>query len=305
MGIALFAFIAVFLLIASAGLFVFYRAGMTQRLAVAISPDTEQETWLSRLRPNRARASIKAAVQPFDRVLPKSPQEVSVAQQRLIRGGLREDGHLRVFYGTKVLLPMFLCVVVAVGGVTSQMSPFYAYTLALAVGYLLPDFWLGRRIKQRQTNIRLALPDFLDLMRICIEAGLSLDQALARTTDETRTSHPEIADEMGLVTLEQRAGRPRIEAWRNLADRIDLEVIRTLVSAIVQADQFGTSIAKTLRIYSENLRTQRRQQIEEIAAKMAVKLVFPLVFFIFPSIFVVALGPSLLAISDSFNKYFK
>jgi tight adherence protein C len=164
---------------------------------------------------------------------------------------------------------------------------------------------LGRRIKQRQTNIRLALPDFLDLMRICIEAGLSLDQALARTTEETRTSHPEIADEMGLVTLEQRAGRPRIEAWRNLADRIDLEVIRTLVSAIVQADQFGTSIAKTLRIYSENLRTQRRQQIEEIAAKMAVKLVFPLVFFIFPSIFVVALGPSLLAISDSFNKYFK
>jgi tight adherence protein C len=110
---------------------------------------------------------------------------------------------------------------------------------------------------------------------------------------------------MGLVTLEQRAGRPRVEAWKNLADRIDLEVIRTLVSAIVQADQFGTSIAKTLRIYAENLRTQRRQQIEEIAAKMAVKLVFPLVFFIFPSIFVVALGPSLLAISDSFDKYFK
>jgi len=305
MGIALFAFIAVFLLIATAGLLVFYRAGMTQRLAVAISPDTEQASWISRLKPNRARDSIKAAVQPFDRVLPKSPQEVSVAQQRLIRGGLREDAHLRVFYGAKALLPIFLCVVVAVGGVTNQMNPFYAYTLALAAGYLLPDFWLGRRIKQRQTNIRLALPDFLDLMRICIEAGLSMDQALARTTEETRSSHPEIADEMGLVTLEQRAGRPRVEAWRNLADRIDLEVIRTLVSAIVQADQFGTSIAKTLRIYSDNLRTQRRQQVEEIAAKMSVKLVFPLVFFIFPSIFVVALGPSLLAISDSFEKYFK
>lgn len=304
MGIALFAFVAVFLLIASAGLLVFYRAGMTQRLASAIDPSSGQDTWLSRLKPNRAGDSLKAAIQPFDRVLPKSPQEVSVAQRRLMHAGLREDSHLRIFYGTKVLLPIFLCIIVATSGATRQLSPFYAYTLALALGYLLPDFWLGRRIKQRQTNIRLGLPDFLDLMCVCVEAGLSMDQSLSRTSEEMRVSHPEIADEMGLVTLEQRAGRPRVDAWKNMAERVDLEVIRTLVSAIVQADQFGTSIAKTLRIYSEGLRTRRRQQVEEIAAKMSVKLVFPLVFFIFPSIFVVALGPSLLAIVDSFHKYF-
>ncbi len=305
MGLAIFAFISIFLLITSAGLLIFFRAGMTQRLASALAPYSERESWLSRLRPNRAGDSIKAAIQPFDRVLPKSPQEVSVAQKRLMRGGFREDAHLRIFYGSKVLLPIWLCVMVAVSGVTHTFNPFYAYTLALALGYLLPDFWLGRRIKQRQTEIRLGLPDFLDLMCVCVEAGLSMDQALFRTTDEMRKSHPEIADEMGLVTLEQRAGRPRLEAWKNMAERVDLEVVRTLVSAIVQADQFGTSIAKTLRVYSEGLRTRRRQQVEEIAAKMAVKLVFPLVFFIFPSIFIVALGPSLMAISDSFEKYFK
>ena len=304
MGLALIAFIAVFILISSAGILLYFRTGMTQRLASAIEPFSVRETWMGRLKSNRPGDSIRAVIQPFDRVLPKSPQEVSVAQKRLMRAGLRKDSNLSVFYGSKVLLPVCLCLLVATSGTTSSMSPFYAYTLALGAGYLLPDFWLGRRIKARQTNIRLSLPDFLDLMCVCVEAGLSMDQSLARTSDEMRQSHPEISDEMGLITLEQRAGRPRTDAWKNMAERVDLEVIRTLVSAIVQADQFGTSISKTLRIYSDGLRTRRRQQVEEVAAKMSVKLVFPLVFFIFPAIFVVALGPSILAIVDSFTKYF-
>jgi len=127
----------------------------------------------------------------------------------------------------------------------------------------------------------------------------------APTADEMQASQPELSDELRLVILEQRAGRPRLDAWRNFAERVDLEVVRTLVSSIVQADQFGTSIAKTLRVYADGLRTRRRQQVEEMAAKTAVKLVFPLVFFIFPALFVVALGPSILAIQDSFEKYFK
>ncbi|HEY3455181.1 MAG TPA: type II secretion system F family protein [Bryobacteraceae bacterium] len=305
MGLALFAFIAIFLLIASAGLLVFYRAAMMQRLSAAIAPAGGRESWWSWLKPKRAGESIKAVVQPFDKVLPKSPQEVSVAQKRLIRAGYREDAHVRLFYGTKVLLPLLFCILVPVSGVTRQLSPFYAYVLALGLGYLAPDFWLGRRIKQRQTSIRLGLPDCLDLMVVCIEAGLSLDQALSRTADEMQAAQPELSDEMRLVILEQRAGRPRLDAWRNFAERVDLEVVRTLVASIVQADQFGTSIAKTLRVYSDGLRTRRRQQVEELAAKTAVKLVFPLVFFIFPSLFVVALGPSILAILDSFEKYFK
>jgi tight adherence protein C len=210
---------------------------------------------------------------------------------------------VRIFYGAKVLVPLSLCLLAAATGAT-RLGPFFVYAVALGLGYLGPDFWLGRRIKTRQLKIRLGLPDFLDLMVVCIEAGLSLDQALSRSGDELRVSQPEIADEFGLVLLEQRAGRPRVDSWKNLADRVDIDVLHTLVASIIQADQFGTSIAKTLRVYSETLRVQRRQRVEELAAKMAVKLVFPLVLFIFPSIFVVALGPSLMGLSEGLQKYF-
>jgi tight adherence protein C len=305
MGLAFFTFVAIFLLVGSAGLLIFYRATTMQRLSAAISPPLEGGSWWNRLKFNRAGSSLKAVVQPFDRVLPKSPQEVSVAQTRLIRAGYREDAHMRILYGAKALLPLWLCLLVALSGVSRYLSPFFAYTLALALGYLLPDFWLGRRISQRQLNIRLGLPEFLDLMVVCIEAGLSLDQALARSVEELAPSQPEISDEMSLVLLEQRAGRPRADAWRHLAERVNIDVVTMLVSALVQADQFGTSIAKNLRIYSDTLRTQRRQQIEEMAAKTAVKLVFPLVFFIFPSLYVVAIGPAIIVMADAFQKYFK
>jgi len=304
MGLALFAFIAIFLLIGSAGLLIFYRAAMIQRLSTAVAPHGERESWWGWLKAKSASTSLKAVVQPFDKVLPKSPQEVSVIQKRLIRAGFREDAHVRIFYGSKVLVPLALCVLVSVSGVTHYFSPFMAYALALGLGYLAPDFWLGRRIKTRQTEIRLGLPDFLDLMVVCIEAGLSLDQALSRTSGEMQEALPELCDEMGLVMLEQRAGRPRLDAWRNLAERLDLEIVRTLVASIVQADQFGTSFAKNLRVYSDGLRTRRRQQVEELAAKTPVKLVFPLVFFIFPTLFIVALGPTILVIEQQFEKYF-
>lgn len=305
MGLAVITFIAVFVLIGSAGLLIAWRAGMTARLSVAISPETDSESWLDRLKPNRAGESLRAAIQPFDRILPKSPQEVSVSQQRLIRAGLREDAHLRILYGSKVVVPLVASLLVAVSGITEHFSPFMAYAVTLGLGYLAPEFWLGRRIANRQLEIRLALPDFLDLLVVCVEAGLSMDQAVARTSEELRLTHPEISDEMGLVMLEQHAGRPRVDAWRNLAQRVDIEIIRTLVGAIIQADQFGTSISKSLRTYADGLRVRRRQEVEEKAAKTAVKLVFPLVFCIFPALFVVTLGPSLLVLADSVEKYLK
>src|SRR5579863_7732764 len=218
MGLAIFAFIAIFVLLGSAGLLIAYRAGMAQRLSTAITPEGERQTWLTWLKPSRAGDSIKAMVQPLDKVLPKSPKEVSVAQQRLIHAGLREDSHMRLFYGSKVLVPLLLCVLFTVSGASRHFNLFFGYIAVAGIGYLLPDFWLGRRIKARQTNIRLGLPDFLDVLVVCIEAGLSMDQALARSAEETGPAHPEIADEMGLVILEQRAGRPRLDAWRNLAD---------------------------------------------------------------------------------------
>jgi tight adherence protein C len=305
MNLALFTFLAIFLLIGSAGLLIFYRAGMMRRLSAAISPHSEEESWLKRLKVNRARTSLKAVVQPFDKVLPKSPKEVSVAQKRLIKAGYREDTDVRILYGAKVLVPVWLCILAGLSGASRHFGPFFVYVLCLGLGYLAPDFWLGRRISKRQLNIRVGIPEVLDLMVVCIEAGLSLDQALIRSVEELHASQPELCDELGLVLLEQRAGRPRIDAWRHFAERVDIDIARTLVSSIVQAEQFGTSIAKTLRTYSDTLRVQRRQNVEEMAAKTPVKLVFPLVLFIFPSLFVVALGPSMIIITESFQKLFK
>jgi len=305
MGLAIVTFIAVFVLVGSAGFLIAWRTGLTARLSMVLSPDGQTDNWLSWLRPHRAGQSIQAVIEPFDRVLPKSPQEVSVTQKRLIRAGLRADSYLRLFYGSKVLVPIALAALVAVGGVTNYFNPFMAYAMALGMGYLTPDFWLGHRISVRQTEIRLGLPDFLDLMVVCVEAGLSIDQALSRSAEELRLTQPEISDEMGLVVLEQRGGRPRVDTWKNLAARVDLEVVRTLATAIIQADQFGTSISKTLRVYSDGLRVKRRQEVEEKAAKTAVKLVLPLVCFIFPTLFIVALGPSLLVMADAVEKFLK
>lgn len=303
MGIALFTFLAIFLLIGSLGLLLFYRAAMMERLSAVIAPRTERgvSNWLN---VGRAGDSLKAVVQPFEKVLPKSPSEVSVIEKRLMRAGYRDDGAARLFYGAKVLVPILACVILVVTGI-GRNNMFFVYATALAIGFLAPDFWLGNRIKARQLEIRLGFPEFLDLCVVCIEAGLSLDQALVRSVEELRLSQPEISDELSLVILEQRAGRPRTEAWKNLADRVDIDVIRSLAASINQADQFGTSIAKILRVQADTLRIQRRQDVEEQAAKTSVKLVFPLVLFIFPSIFVVTAGPAFIIMAESFEKFLK
>ena len=146
------------------------------------------------------------------------------------------------------------------------------------------------------------MPDVLDLLVICMEAGLSLDQATARSAQELSKSQPELCDELKIVVLEQRAGRARSDAWKNMAERTGVESLRNLVSMLVQTEQFGTSIAKMLRVHADTLRTQRVQMIEEMAAKTSVKLVFPLVLFIFPALFLVTLGPAAIVMVESFTK---
>jgi tight adherence protein C len=243
--------------------------------------------------------SIGGVVEQFQNVLPKSQAEVSVVLQRLTRAGYRKESAVKIFYGSKVLVPLLLCALALVSGI-GNLS-FFIYIAALGLGFLAPDFWLGRQISKRQKKIRRGLPDVLDLLIICIEAGLSLDQATSRTGEELRNAQPELCDELGIVVLEQRAGRPRAEAWRHLAERTDVDCVRNLVSMLVQSEQFGTSIAKTLRVHSDTLRTQRVQAVEEAAAKTTIKLIFPLVFFIFPSLFLVALGPAVISMMDSFK----
>jgi tight adherence protein C len=301
MEFAAFSFVVVFLLIASGGLLLFYREAMVQRLSSVVTPRARRGDLLNTLQ--QTGSSLGAMVERLDRVLPKSDAEVSIVEKRLIRAGYRKESAVKVFYGAKVLIPLLLCLIAIVTGIASA-SPFFAYATTLGLGFLLPDFWLGHQIRKRQKQIRLGLPDALDFLVICIEAGLSMDQATARTAEELRLARPALGDELDIVVLEQRAGRPRSEAWRQFADRTDVDTVRVLVSVLVQSEQLGTSVAKTLRVHAETLRTHRRQQIEEQAAKTSVKLVFPLVLFIFPSLFVVTLGPEAIIMMQSFQTYF-
>lgn len=301
MGIAAVTFIVIFVLIGSAGLLLFYREAMVQRLSGLLTPDRKKAGVFGMLQ--RTGVSLgNSMVGQLERLVPRSQSELSVVQRRLVRAGYRNDTAVKFFYGAKILTPLLFCLIAATTGL-SQYGGFFVYVLALALGFLAPDFWLGRQIASRQAKIRRGLPDVLDLMVICVEAGQSLDQATARTAEELQTAHPATCDELGVVVLEQRAGRERADAWRQFAERTEVDSVRNLVSVLVQAEKFGTSIAKTLRVHSDTLRTQRRQAVEEQAAKTTVKLVFPLVLFIFPSLFVVTLGPALIVITESFKTY--
>ncbi len=301
MTIPLLVFGAVFLLVATGGLLLFYRDAAMKRLSSVTS--TPGPTGFGRLRQIGSRASVSKLVKPFEKMLPRSMSEVSVVQKRLIRAGYKNPGAVGVFYGFKVVTPVALAAIVTLTRIY-QYGPFFVYALAIGLGFLLPDFVVGNRMHNRQLNIRLGLPDALDLMVVCIEAGMGLDQTIHRVSEELTVSRPEISEEFGVVNLEQRAGRPRAEAWKNLAERTDVDAVRAMVATLVQADQYGTSVAKALRVHSETLRTRRRQQVEEEAAKTSVKLVFPLVFFIFPSLFVVALGPAIIKMMEGFQQFF-
>src|ERR1035441_9289396 len=244
MEFAAFSFVVVFLLIASGGLLLFYRQAMVQRLSSVVIPRPKRGDLMDVLQQTGTQLGEK--VGRLDRVLPKSGAEVSIVEKRLIRAGYRNESAVKVFYGAKVLIPLLLCLIAIVTGMASA-SPLFAYASALGLGFLLPDFWLGRQISKRQKQIRLGLPDALDFLVICIEAGLSMDQATARTAEELRLARPALGDELDIVVLEQRAGRPRSEAWRQFADRTDVDTVRVLVSVLVQSEQLGTRVARTLR----------------------------------------------------------
>jgi tight adherence protein C len=300
MALAIFAFLTAFLLMSSIGVLLFYRQTSLRRLSQVVSRSDDASV-LRSIAPTPG-SKIEKLTRPFQKVVPRSPQDISTIQKRLIRAGYRGGPYVNIFYSAKVLVPGVLCLLATVTQIYAY-APFFVYAMAGGLGFLLPDFWLNKRISARKTNLRLGLPEALDLIVICIEAGLSMDKATMRTAEELRISQPAIADELNLVYLEQRAGRPRAEAWKHVADRTDVDTIRSLASILIQADKFGTSIGKTLRTYSETLRTRRRQDAEEQAAKTTVKLVFPLVLFIFPSLFVVTIGPSMIIMLEGFSKY--
>jgi tight adherence protein C len=229
------------------------------------------------------------------KLLPLTSGTPSNAQLLMLRAGYRSSNATAAIRGVKILLPLGLLALVVVTGLY-RLNPWLFALGALVVGYLLPELWLVWRVHARQHRLRLALPDALDLLVICVEAGLGLDQSLMRVAEELRITHPELSDEIALVNLEMRVGKTRLDALRELARRTGLEDIKALVAMLIQTERFGTSVAQSLRVHSDDLRVRRRQRAEEMSAKTTVKMVPPLVFFIFPALMVVILGPAVIAV---------
>jgi tight adherence protein C len=221
---------------------------------------------------------------------PQSAKELGPLRLRLVQAGYRRPEALTIFFGIRVLAALGLFALFA-SPIIARPNMLLALG-GLGLGYLLPGMVLARMAKRRSHRIRLALPDALDLLVVSVEAGLGLDQAISRVAAELSFAYPDLSDELKMINLELRAGKPRAEALRNMADRSGVDDLSALVTMLVQTDKFGTSVAQSLRVYSDTLRTKRRQRAEEAAAKTGVKMVFPLVLCIFPAIWIVTIGPA-------------
>src|SRR5688572_28891847 len=230
--------------------------------------------------------------------IPKSPKKMTAVQRRLALAGFYKPKHIALFILGEALTPLvaFGAVIIFAG----WGSLIFA-VLAAIIGYLLPGLFVEYYARQRQKEIRNGLPDALDLLIVSIEAGLGIDQAILKSAEELIVAYPALAEELSMINVECRAGKPRMEAFKNFAARTKVDDVRSLVAMLVQTDRFGTSIADALRTYAEVSRTKRRQRAEKRAAKIGVKLVFPLVFCLFPAFYVVTLGPAVIKFMHAFG----
>lgn len=236
---------------------------------------------------------------PLGEMIPRSPEEMSRQERRLVTAGFRRKDAPVLFYGVKLGLAILLLLFFAVTGYLAN-NPILYVLLSVLLGAMVPDFWMALRIKKRKENIQLAIPDALDLTVVCVEAGLGLDQSLMRIGSEIRPIHRDLSDELRLLNLEVNAGKSRAQSLRNLATRTEVDDLKALVAVLIQTDKFGTSVAQSLRVFSDSLRVKRRQRAEERSAKTTIKMIPPLVFFIMPSIFVVVLGPAIITLVQEF-----
>jgi tight adherence protein C len=260
---------------------------VTSGTAPAYAPSSRTTTLESFLDSGR----VGKIVQPL-RGLLGSRQDPELVR-RLASAGYRKAVHADIYYLARVVLP---AVTALLGVLLIKSNTFFWVVFLAATGFMAPDLWLMSAMSRRRERIRLSLPDSLDLLVICMEAGLGLDQAILRVGQELKISHPELSEEFVLIGLEQRAGKPRLEAWRNMADRAGVESVRQFVQMLVQTERFGTPISKSLGAFADSLRVRRRQQAEEMAAKTTIKMIPPLVLFIFPNLFIVLLGPAAIMI---------
>jgi len=233
-------------------------------------------------------------IKKLGNIVPQSPKDVTVMQRRLIRAGIRNEGALRTLYGAKfalgVSLPLLMAATI-LGSSFETGNKMMTILASAAVGFFGPNEYVRRMASKRQKEIARGLPNALDLLVVCVESGLGLDQAIMQVSKELENAHPEISEEFGLVNLELKAGKRRVEALRNLAERTGVDDLKKLVAVLIQADRFGTGVAQSLRAHADFMRVQARQVAEEKAAKLGVKLIFPIFFCILPSLFVVTVGP--------------
>jgi len=306
---ALLISLSIFLAMALTGLALYFwldtrRESLAQRLQETVSKESGTRTkgWLEAARNRfgalRGRFSAKPTGETdlLDRL---SGKEFTGARLLLHQAGYRGVGAYRTYLAIRWALPvglMVLAILYAKGTGLPNQSTFLLLLVGGIVGFLLPDFVLRRKIKKRQEVITDSLPDALDLLVVCVEAGLGLNAAFVKITEEFKLSSPALSEEFDIVNREMVAGKPRQEALRALADRTGVEDVQSLVAMLIQTEKLGTSLSQSLRIHSDSLRTRRRQRAEEAAAKTTIKLVFPLVFLMFPALFIVILGPGVLQI---------
>jgi tight adherence protein C len=238
--------------------------------------------------------AIHDLIKRLGNMIPQSPKDVTIMQRRMIRAGIRNPNALKLLYGSKVALAVLLPVVTAasvMGASWDSGNKFMTILAAAAVGFFGPNEYVRRACNKRQKEIARGLPNALDLLVVCVESGLGLDQAILQVSKELEHAHPEISEEFGFVNLELKAGKRRVEALRNLGERTGVDDLKKLVAVLIQADRFGTGVSQSLRAHADFMRIQARQVAEEKAAKLGVKLIFPIFFCILPSLFVVTVGP--------------
>jgi tight adherence protein C len=242
---------------------------------------------------------LVTVLQQIGEKIPVNPDDVTMTRGDLIAAGFRSERALPVYVGTRILASVVLVVLALVFRHDMTSNSVLAIVIPVAagfLGYFGPSFYLDHLVTARQERIRLSLPDALDLMVVSVEAGLALDQSIQYVGKELEPTHPDISEEFQLINLEIRAGKRRTEALRNIAERTREPEVRKLIAILIQTDRFGTSVAESLRTHSDFMRTRRRQEAEERAGKVGVKLVFPIFFLILPSMLVVAAGPGLLQV---------
>jgi len=241
---------------------------------------------------------LPPAVKRVRSFVPKSPKAMNRIERRLASAGYHGPWPATLFAVAELVIPAVVFGVIVF--IFGTGTPLVFAVIAAMIAFYIPNLWLGRAVNARRREIQNGLPDAIDLLIVCIESGSGLDQALNRVSEELALPYPALARELELISSETRAGKPRMEAFRNFAERTKVDDVRSLVAMLIQTDRFGTSLGLALRTHAETSRTKRRQRAEERAAKLGVKLLFPLVFCLFPAFYLIVLGPSMLRIFRQF-----